>query len=62
MDNLMELMTENSSMKMKIKRVEEIAYGDQIAVELDINGKWQKGYGTIVVIKGYKFILSQKIL
>ena len=30
------------SMKMKIKRVEEIAYGDQIAVELDINGKWQK--------------------
>lgn len=36
---------------MKIKRVEEIAYGDQIAVELDINGKWQKGYGTIVVIK-----------
>ena len=41
---------------MKIKRVEEIAYGDQIAVELDINGKWQKGYGTIVVIKGYKYI------
>lgn len=28
---------------MKIKRVEEIAYGDQIAVELDINGKWQNG-------------------
>ena len=41
---------------MKIKRVKEIAYGDQIAVELDINGKWQKGYGTIVVIEDYKFI------
>ena len=36
--------------KMKIKRVKEIAYGDQIAVELDINGKWQKGYGTIVAV------------
>ena len=41
---------------MTIKKVKEIAYGDQTAVELDINGKWQKGYGTIVVIEGYKFI------
>ena len=41
---------------MTIKKVKEIAYGEQTAVELDINGKWQKGYGTIVVIEGYKFI------
>ena len=40
----------------ELKKVKEIAYGDQTAVELDINGKWQKGYGTIVVIEGYKFI------
>ena len=38
---------------MKIKRVEEIAYGDQPAVELDINGKWQNGMGRVVVIQGY---------
>lgn len=43
---------------MNTKKIKEIAYGERTCIEVDLNGKWHKLWGTLVKIDGYLFIFA----